>query len=73
MERPLTKYITPGSIAYNLEDYKKVGGYAGLKKAMKNMTPAEVTSLVKGSNLLGRGGAGFSNRCKMESRSDGWG
>jgi NADH-quinone oxidoreductase subunit F len=64
MERPLTKYITPGSIAYNLEDYKKVGGYAGLKKAMKNMTPAEVTSLVKGSNLLGRGGAGFPTGVK---------
>jgi NADH-quinone oxidoreductase subunit F len=64
MERPLTKYITPGSIAYNLEDYKKVGGYAGLKKAMKNMTPAEVTSLVKASNLLGRGGAGFPTGVK---------
>jgi NADH-quinone oxidoreductase subunit F len=64
MERPLTKHINPGSVAYNLEGYKQVGGYAGLMKAMKNMTPAEVTSLVKASNLLGRGGAGFPTGVK---------
>jgi NADH-quinone oxidoreductase subunit F len=64
MERPLTKHINPGSVAYNLEGYKQVGGYAGLMKAMKNMAPAEVTSLVKASNLLGRGGAGFPTGVK---------
>ncbi len=64
MERPLTKHINPGSVAYNLEGYKQVGGYAGLTKAMKSMTPGEVTSLVKASNLLGRGGAGFPTGVK---------
>jgi len=64
MERPLTKHIKPGSSAYNLEEYKQVGGYAGVNKALKNMTPGEVTNLVKASNLLGRGGAGFPTGVK---------
>ena len=64
MEKPLTKYINPGSVAHNLEGYIQVGGYAGFRKAIKNMTPGEVTSLVKASNLLGRGGAGFPTGVK---------
>lgn len=64
MERPLTKHIKPGSSAYNLEEYKQVGGFAGVNKALKNMTPGEVTNLVKASNLLGRGGAGFPTGVK---------
>jgi NADH-quinone oxidoreductase subunit F len=64
MERPLTKHIKPGSAAYNLEEYKQVGGFAGVNKALKNMTPVEVTNLVKASNLLGRGGAGFPTGVK---------
>jgi NADH-quinone oxidoreductase subunit F len=64
MEKPLTKHINPGSVPLNLEGYIQVGGYAGLMNAIKNMTPAEVTSLVKASNLLGRGGAGFPTGVK---------
>ena len=64
MERPLTQYIKPGSLAFNLDDYKKTGGYEGLRKALKNMTPGEVTGNVKASNLLGRGGAGFPTGVK---------
>jgi NADH-quinone oxidoreductase subunit F len=30
-----------------------------VRKALQGMTPAEVTELVKDSNLRGRGGAGF--------------
>jgi NADH-quinone oxidoreductase subunit F len=59
MERPLTKHIKPGSDAYNLEEYRRVGGYSGINKALKIMTPDEIKNLVKASNLLGRGGAGF--------------
>jgi NADH-quinone oxidoreductase subunit F len=59
MERPLTKLIKPGSAPYNLEEYKKVGGYNNLSKALNMMTPGEIKELVKASNLLGRGGAGF--------------
>ena len=64
MEKPLTKHINPLSVPLTLKEYQKVGGYAGVQKALKTMTPAEVTNLVKGSNLLGRGGAGFPTGTK---------
>jgi NADH-quinone oxidoreductase subunit F len=64
MERPLTQHIKPGSAVYNLKDYEKTGGYSALRKALKNMEPADVTNLVKASNLLGRGGAGFPTGAK---------
>ena len=64
MEIPLTKNIKPGLVAYNLEDYRQDSGYSSLLKVLKNMSPAEVTNLVKASNLLGRGGAGFPTGVK---------
>jgi NADH-quinone oxidoreductase subunit F len=64
MERPLTQHIHPQSSPLNLKEYQQVGGYAGVQKALKEMTPAEVTNLVKTSNLLGRGGAGFPTGVK---------
>lgn len=64
MEKPLTKHIRIGSPPLNLKDYSKAGGYAGVIKALKEMTPADVTNLVKASNLLGRGGAGFPTGVK---------
>jgi NADH-quinone oxidoreductase subunit F len=64
MEKPLTKHIRPGSAPLNLEDYSRVGGYNNLRKAIKKMTPGEITGLVKTSNLLGRGGAGFPTGVK---------
>ncbi len=41
-----------------LAAYKKVGGYAALKKAL-GMKPEDIVNLVKDSKLRGRGGAGF--------------
>ena len=64
MEQPLTKHIRPGVAPLNLEEYRKVGGYESVIKALKTMVPAEVTNLVKSSNLLGRGGAGFPTGIK---------
>ena len=64
MEQPLTKHIRPGVVPLNLEEYRKVGGYESVIKALKTMVPAEVTNLVKSSNLLGRGGAGFPTGIK---------
>jgi NADH-quinone oxidoreductase subunit F len=64
MERPLTRHIKPGSAAYDLNGYRKVGGYDGLRKALKSMSPAEITNIVRSSNLLGRGGAGFPTGVK---------
>ena len=64
MERPLTKYINPFVSPPGLKDYQQSGGYSGVEKALKKMTPGEVTTLVKASNLLGRGGAGFPTGVK---------
>jgi NADH-quinone oxidoreductase subunit F len=41
-----------------------VGGYQAVHKILKELTPAEVTNLVKESNLRGRGGAGFNTGLK---------
>jgi NADH-quinone oxidoreductase subunit F len=58
MDRPLTKNIQPGRGPLALKDYEKAGGYRGLRRALREMAPQEVTKLVKDSNLRGRGGAG---------------
>jgi NADH-quinone oxidoreductase subunit F len=63
MERPLTKYIKPGT-TLSFEDYLQTGGYGAVKKTLRNMAPGAVTDIVKASNLLGRGGAGFSTGIK---------
>ena len=47
--------IDPGSI----DDYMAAGGYAGLAKALTEMTPEEVIEAVTKSGLRGRGGGGF--------------
>ncbi len=53
----LEKIDVPGIQAYDV--YRKNGGYAAVEKALKTMTPDEVTEQVKTSGLRGRGGAGF--------------
>src|SRR5579871_5486734 len=63
MERPLTQHIRKDGKALGLKEYEKVGGYDSLKKIVK-MSPQEVQTLVKDSNLKGRGGAGFSTGLK---------
>lgn len=59
METPLTQYIKPGKTPPGIDDYKKAGGYEGVEKALKKMTPDEITAIIKASGLTGRGGAGF--------------
>lgn len=64
MEKPLTKNIRPGEPPLDLKGYERVGGYASVRKALKEMTPKEVIQEVKNSNLRGRGGAGFPTGMK---------
>ena len=64
METPLTQYIQRDNAPPGLKEYKKAGGYAGVDKALKEMTPDEVIGIVKDANLLGRGGAGFPTGLK---------
>src|SRR5438046_3298238 len=44
--------------------YRKNGGYASVEKALKTMSPDQVTDEVKKSGLRGRGGAGFPTGLK---------
>jgi NADH-quinone oxidoreductase subunit F len=57
-----------------LDVYRQHGGYETLQKAIKQMTPTEVTDEVKKSGLRGRGGAGFPTGMKwsfMDRSSEG--
>ena len=49
--------------SFEIESYKKHGGYIALKNSLK-MTPDEVIGIVKDSGLRGRGGAGFPTGMK---------
>ncbi|MEN8260729.1 MAG: NADH-quinone oxidoreductase subunit NuoF [Pseudomonadota bacterium] len=59
MDKPLTKNIKPDRAFATLTDYESTGGYEGLRKAAKDLTPIEVQQWVKEAGLRGRGGAGF--------------
>src|SRR5712691_4839191 len=63
MEKPLTGNFRPDKNAVSISEYERAGGYQGLRKALA-MEPAEITELVKLSNLRGRGGAGFPTGMK---------
>lgn len=48
----------------NLTVYRQHGGFQSYHKAVSSMQPEEVTEIVKGSGLRGRGGAGFPTGLK---------
>jgi len=50
----------------SIDDYLRVGGYAGLAKVLTEFTPEQVIEAVKRSGLRGRGGAGFPTGRKWE-------
>ena len=54
----LTEHIDVPGIE-TIDVFCKHGGYQAVEKAIKKMTPDEVTEEVKKSGLRGRGGAGF--------------
>jgi len=54
----------------SLDAYLAVGGYQGMSKALKEMTPAQVITAVTASGLRGRGGAGFPTGVKWKFCSD---
>lgn len=56
----------PGS----LHHYLAVGGFAGLCKVLKDMSPEQVIAEVELSGLRGRGGAGFSTGRKWKAARD---
>ena len=70
MELVVTKnFGNPQS--WTLESYRKAGGYQALEKVLNEMTPEDVSELVKESGLSGRGGAFFPTGLKWQFvRSD---
>jgi NADH:ubiquinone oxidoreductase subunit F (NADH-binding)/(2Fe-2S) ferredoxin len=50
----------------SIDDYILYGGYKGMAKALKKMSPEEVLKEVKDSGLRGRGGGGFPSGLKWE-------
>jgi NADH-quinone oxidoreductase subunit F len=64
MEQPLTSLIRKGQEPLNLQEYEKAGGYQSVVKALRQLTPHQVTEMVQTSDLKGRGGAGFSTGLK---------
>ena len=50
-----------------LDDYLAEGGFAGLARALSELTPEQVIEHVEGSGLRGRGGAGFPTGRKWRS------
>jgi NADH:ubiquinone oxidoreductase subunit F (NADH-binding)/(2Fe-2S) ferredoxin/Pyruvate/2-oxoacid:ferredoxin oxidoreductase delta subunit len=57
------RHINPRDI----DDYIALGGYAGLSRALFQMTPERVLEEIKKSNLRGRGGGGFPTGIKWET------
>jgi len=59
LQRPLTQNIRRDQPPLSLDAYEQVGGYQGLRKAITQLAPKDVTAMVLDANLRGRGGAGF--------------
>ncbi len=66
-DRPFTRAMRADGRPATLDDYVAAGGYAGLKKAVGDLEPREVTTLVTDSGLRGRGGAGYSTGRKWST------
>jgi NADH-quinone oxidoreductase subunit F len=50
--------------SHTLAVYRSCGGYETLRKALREMSPADVAAVVRASHLRGRGGAGFPTGLK---------
>ncbi len=53
-----------------IEDYLSVGGYKGIEKVLKDISPEDVIDQIKRSGLRGRGGGGFPTGRKWISGSE---
>ncbi|HZP89115.1 MAG TPA: NADH-quinone oxidoreductase subunit NuoF [Burkholderiales bacterium] len=63
-ERPLTGNRRADGAPRDLREYERTGGYQALRKALRELSPNQVTQLVTESGLRGRGGAGFPTGTK---------
>jgi NADH-quinone oxidoreductase subunit F len=63
-DQPLTGRIRPGREPPDLREHERAGGYEAVRKALREMTPQGVQTMVREANLRGRGGAGFNTGLK---------
>jgi len=54
----------------SIDEYIAVGGYEGLKKAIKSFKPNELIEEIKKSGLRGKGGGGFVTGVKWEKTAN---
>ncbi|HXF61069.1 MAG TPA: NADH-ubiquinone oxidoreductase-F iron-sulfur binding region domain-containing protein [Caldilineaceae bacterium] len=50
-----------------LAGYQRTGGYEGLARALRHMTPNQVIEHIRAARLAGRGGAGFPTGLKWQA------
>src|SRR5574338_632645 len=67
MDRPLTGALRSDGVALGIDEYERGGGYLALRKALREIAPADLTAMVKASNLRGRGGGGFPTGIKWQA------
>lgn len=58
-QKLITQHFRKDGRPLTLKSYRHAGGYEALRRAVQEMSPAEVTQTVLDSKLTGRGGAGF--------------
>jgi NADH-quinone oxidoreductase subunit F len=59
-EKPLTGRARPDRTPHSLAEWRKLGGYEALARALKRHSPDAIVAIVEAAGLSGRGGAGFS-------------
>ena len=52
--------------SWTLQSYRESGGYQALESVLRDLSPEDVSDLIKESNLTGRGGAFFPTGLKWE-------
>jgi NADH-quinone oxidoreductase subunit F len=67
MDQPLTHALRSDGAPLDLDGYERAGGYRALRKALRELKPADLTAMVEASNLRGRGGGGFPTGVKWKA------